>query len=87
MKAAERKLGLVVIELGEGADRLPAFRRMTILTGKVQISVRASRVCLRLRTRKRGGRTAQHSDEKYPVHRALGTHCPTLKSEMPQNCY
>src|SRR5437763_5280024 len=34
VKATERKLGLVMIEFGNRADRLPALRCMTILTGK-----------------------------------------------------
>lgn len=71
VQAAQRKLGLIVVELGDGADRLPAFRGMTILTREVQIPVRASRVGLRLRTGKCSAREAQHSNSKNQVHRAL----------------
>jgi hypothetical protein len=33
VKAAQWILGLVVIKLGNGADRLPSHRRMTVLAG------------------------------------------------------
>jgi hypothetical protein len=33
VKAAQRVLRLVVIKLGDGADRLPSHRRMTVLAG------------------------------------------------------
>ena len=41
VKAAQRVVGLVVIEFRNGADWLPAPRSMTVLTGYVQIAMRA----------------------------------------------
>ena len=42
VKAAQWILGLVVIKLGNGADRLPSDRRMTVLAGNGQVAVRAA---------------------------------------------
>src|SRR5581483_12826 len=47
--AAQRITCLVVIEFRNCADRLPAYRCMTVLTGDVQISVRAARLSGHLR--------------------------------------
>ena len=47
--AAQRILGGVVIEFGDGADRLPAAKRVAVLAGNAQASVRTSRVGRRLR--------------------------------------
>src|SRR5580704_402801 len=40
--AAQRILGGVVIEFGDGADRLPAAKRVTVLAGNAQASVRTA---------------------------------------------
>src|ERR1041385_6311019 len=81
MKTAEREPGLVVVELWNRADRLPAFRRMAILTRQVQISVRAARGCLCLRTGKCRSHATQQSDEKQSIPRALENQCPILNLE------
>src|SRR5579864_8615504 len=47
--AAQRILGGVVIELRDGADRLPAAKRVAVLTGNAQASMRAARAGRRLR--------------------------------------
>ena len=39
---SQRKVGLVVIELGDCSDRLPAHRGMTVLAGNVQVSMRTA---------------------------------------------
>ena len=49
VQAAERKLGLVVIELRHRADLLPSVHGVAVLAGDVQISVRAARLRVRLR--------------------------------------
>lgn len=51
--AAQRRARLVVIEFRNGPDRLPRVRRVAVLTGNVQISVRTVRTSggLRLRAR------------------------------------
>ncbi len=49
VQPAQGKFGLIVVELGHRADRLPSVDRMAILTRDVQITVRASRVIRRLR--------------------------------------
>jgi len=41
VQAAQRITRLVVIEFGDGADRLPSLCRVTVLAGNVQIAVRA----------------------------------------------
>ena len=41
VKAAQRVMGAVVIKFGNGADRLPALRSVTVLAGNVQIAMRA----------------------------------------------
>ena len=51
--AAQGITCLVVIEFGDGANRFPPYRRVAILTGNVQISVRTARLCGHLRRRKR----------------------------------
>ena len=38
--AAQWVACLVVVELGNGTDRLPAFRRVAVLAGNIQASVR-----------------------------------------------
>jgi len=43
VKSAQRVTGLVVIEFRNGADRLPALRGVTVLTGNVQIAMWAMR--------------------------------------------
>lgn len=50
VQTAERKLGLVMIELRNAANRFPSSRGVAILARKVQIAVRTSgvRVTLRL---------------------------------------
>ncbi len=41
VQAAQRIVGLVVIEFRNGADRLPALRGVAVLTGNVQIAMGA----------------------------------------------
>lgn len=43
MHAAQWIAGLVVIKFGDSADRLPRTRRMAVLTGHIEVSVRAVR--------------------------------------------
>jgi len=43
VKSAQRVLGLIMVELGDRANRLPAHRGMAVLAGDVQIAVRAPR--------------------------------------------
>ena len=43
MHTAQRVAGLIVIELGNRADRLPTFRAVTVLTGDPQASMRTMR--------------------------------------------
>lgn len=47
--AAQRILRRVVIEFRDGSNRLPSAERVAVLTGNTQTSVRATRVCGRLR--------------------------------------
>ena len=75
--AAEGKLGQVVIELRNAADRFPARRGVAVLTRHVQVAVRAAsaRVILRLAY----GRSAAAKQQKrnqqikrdFQTHRAL----------------
>ena len=44
MQSAQRILSLIVVEFRNRADRFPTFDGMAILTGNVQISVRAAGV-------------------------------------------
>jgi hypothetical protein len=41
--AAQRKLGVIVIKFGNVANRLPRGKGMAVLTGEIQVSVRAAR--------------------------------------------
>ena len=41
--AAQRKLGLIVIKFGNAANRLPRGKGMAVLTGEIQVAVRAAR--------------------------------------------
>ena len=52
--AAQRITGLVMVEFGDAADRLPCREGMAVLTGDVQIPVRATRIPLQLRLRLSG---------------------------------
>lgn len=47
--SSEWKARLAVVELGHGTDRFPAIDGVAVLTGKIQIAVRAARVRRRLR--------------------------------------
>jgi len=49
--AAQRITGLIMVELGNRPDRLPATRGMAVLAGKGQIAVRAVRALGGLRSR------------------------------------
>ena len=57
MHAAQRKMGLVVVELRQVADRLPSAEGVAILTRNVQVAVRAPgvRIGLRLPARRNDG--------------------------------
>ncbi len=62
MHSAEGKPSLIMIKLGHHADRLPTGRRVAVLAGQVQISVRAVRfVRLLLRGLRRTRREQQES--------------------------
>jgi len=43
VKSAQRVVGLVVIEFGNGANRFPALGGVTVLTGNAQIAMWAMR--------------------------------------------
>ncbi len=58
--AAQRIAGLIVVELGDRPDRLPTQRRMTVLTGDVQISVRAPRLSRHISA----GARCNHSEQR-----------------------
>ena len=63
--AAQRIARLVVVELGKGADRLPAIRGVAVLARDGQIAVWTTRAFGGLRTsasRERGKR--EHDNEK-----------------------
>lgn len=49
VQAAQRKLGLVVVELGNRSDGLPPVHGVTVLTGDIQIAVGAARLLRSLR--------------------------------------
>ena len=49
VQAPQRVASLVVIELGDGADRLPALGSVAILTWNIQIAVRTARAGMALR--------------------------------------
>ena len=58
--AAERVLRLIVIEFGNGADRLPPLRRVAVLAGNVQVAVRTlGRSDPLLSTRREAGQDQQ----------------------------
>jgi len=42
---AERVARLIMVEFGNGADRFPSARRVTVLAGHVQVAVRTVRAC------------------------------------------
>jgi len=43
VQSAQRKFRAIVIELGNRADRFPAGNRVAVLTGDIQVAVRAAR--------------------------------------------
>ena len=53
MEAAQRKLRLAVIEIGQRANRLPTGKGVAILAGRFQRAVRAARALRHLRRRLR----------------------------------
>ena len=52
--SAQRILRLVVIEFRNGANRLPRIRRVAVLAGDIQVSVRTVRAARSLRTSHNG---------------------------------
>lgn len=77
--AAQRILGGVVIEFGDGADRLPAAKRVTVLARNAQASVRTARVGGRLRLSAHRLSAGKHGKRDYQMNqkrRAQG--CPNL---------
>lgn len=67
VQAAQRIAGSIVIEFGNGADRHPALRRVTVLTGDIQVPVWA--VCARF-TLNRPAR--KRHDEQQQQYREAG---------------
>jgi hypothetical protein len=65
MHAAQGISRPVVIELGNGPDRLPSVRRMTVLAGDIQIAVRAvsARRLLRVRSTHASGKRQQQNPD------------------------
>ena len=60
VQAAQREFRKVVVEFGDGADRLPAINGVAVLAGQIQIAVGAMRV-LRLRL---GGRSQRRQEQQ-----------------------
>ena len=80
VQSAQRKFCSVVVELGDCADGFPAGNRMAVLTGDIQVAVRAARCGIRLRLpilRSAHRQQCQHGDQ---VHKKRGPQsAPTLR--------
>lgn len=81
MQAAQRECGLVVIELGNRADRPPRCRGMAVLAGKIQIAVRTMGGALRLSPGSRTGGQKHHGKDEMCHHRRK--HCAPSSKRNP----
>ena len=65
--AAQRIARLIMVELGNGADRLPATRGMTVLAGNGQVAVRTMRTLRGLRPRafRESGESKDQNENKF----------------------
>lgn len=67
VQAAQRKLRLVVVELGHRTNRLPSVHGVAVLTSDIQIAVGAARLFCRLRRGSaRHGRWQQQQPQDHP---------------------
>ena len=64
MHAPQREARLVMIELGNVANRLPAAECVAVLTGNAQLAVRASRVDIALRLPSSRGSERHHHEQQ-----------------------
>lgn len=67
VQAAQRKLRLVMVELGHRTNRLPSVHGVAVLTSDIQIAVGAARLFCRLRRGSaRHGRWQQQQPQDHP---------------------
>jgi hypothetical protein len=84
VQAPKWKLSLIVIELGNGTDRSPGGRRVAVLAGRVQISVRTARNGGSLRSTSGSCARGQEHQRHHEMHYDRRNHCARLQEESTQ---
>ena len=80
--ATQRIAGLAMVELGNGADRPPAIRRVAVLAGNSQVSVRTVADFSDLRTH----RSHESGKRKYQTESYFQVGCDPSAHNLPPAC-